>query len=624
MLQRAIEKIRLARPVASVLLLAALLLIVVVPSLILLPHGVKLPAIAAFLAVGAVAMTVVAGIMASARERSEEAAQNLRIRLGQVQRFADDLIENDTVFQNDLIETNARLNQRMVRLLHLLDVSKRLVVTYNPETVVQQIVDTVSETVGYGSAVLEISDPRPGGHGSRLVCESGSEALSVGDKQAFELSAPLEIGGMRIGLLRLITDKVNTGTPEDMQALSTLATYAAIALENARLYTALTTVNRDLSTLKDYNEDVVESVAGGLVVLDRALRVSTWNTGMEQISGIKRAQALEKSLFDVFPDLADDLLRERIGETLADGQPRDIRNYTFSPPTGNEFIGYVKISGLRPSEDVVSGVILSIEDVTEKARMGEQLRSIERMRTVGEFAAGMAHEINNPIGIISACAEYLANKAEASEVDREKLVSRLRIIQDEAIRCSTIVRKLLVFARQSRLKRTSVNLTSLVSDAMLLVSPRANKEQVEVSLSLEDVPNVVGDEQQLKQVFLNLVLNALEACKPGQHIGVSTQFVERGEGDPAAIKQFLSTGSTGILGYAEVSVSDEGPGVGEGDLDRIFSPFFTTKPDGTGLGLAISHSIIESHGGQILASNNPSGKGCTFTVRLPVAVPEMD
>ncbi|MGB4162814.1 MAG: ATP-binding protein, partial [Bacillota bacterium] len=193
-----------------------------------------------------------------------------------------------------------------------------------------------------------------------------------------------------------------------------------------------------------------------------------------------------------------------------------------------------------------------------------------------------------------------------------------------ALRCSAIVRKLLVFARQSKLERSSVNLTSLVSDAMLLVSPRANKEQIEVSLLLEDIPNVIGDEQQLKQVFLNLVLNALEASKPGERICVSTRFLERREGDPAVIRQFLSTGSAGILGYVEVSVSDEGPGISEGDINRVFNPFFTTKPEGTGLGLAISHSIIESHGGQILVCNNPSGKGCTVTVRLPVVASEIE
>lgn len=135
MLQRVIARIRLAGPVVSVILLAALSLIFVIPSLILLPQGIKLPVVAAFLALSAVTMTVVACIMAAARERSEEAAQSLRVRLDQVQRFADDLIESDTVFQNDLIEINTRLNQRIVRLLRLLEVSKRIVSTYNPETV---------------------------------------------------------------------------------------------------------------------------------------------------------------------------------------------------------------------------------------------------------------------------------------------------------------------------------------------------------------------------------------------------------------------------------------------------------------------------------------------------------
>ena len=618
MFRRIFTRLKLTESIAKVLFLAALLTMAALTSAILLPHGVKLPVIIAFLALGLVLMTVIAAIMAIARDNAEQTAQHLRVRLNQVQRFADDLIENDTVFQNDLIQINTRLNQRMVRLLRLLDVSKRLVSTYNPEAVVQNIVDSVSEIVGYGFAVLEISDPRVGGLGSKLVYESGKTDKDIRNDRSFELSAPLEVGGVRIGLLRLITDKVNSGTPEDIQTLSTLATYAAIALENSRLYTALTAVNKDLSALKDYNEDVVESVAGGLIVLDKSFKVSTWNTGMEQISGIKRDQALGRNLFHIFSSLPDDLLQKLVVQTLADRKPRDMRNYTFTTPSGKEFIGYVKISALSPRERDVAGVILSIEDVTEKARLGEQLRHAERMRTVGEFAAGIAHEINNPIGIISACSEYLARKAEEQAFDSEKFASRLRIIQEEATRCSAIIKKLLVFARQSGFKRTSVDLTSLISDAMMLVSPRANKDQIEVVLSLEDIPSVIGDEQQLKQVFLNIVLNALEASSPGGCITISTRFVERSAGDPVAIKQFISSGSADISGYVEVSVSDEGPGIRPEDMDRIFNPFFTTKPDGVGLGLAISYSIIESHGGQILATNNPSGKGCTFTVRLPV------
>ena len=262
-------------------------------------------------------------------------------------------------------------------------------------------------------------------------------------------------------------------------------------------------------------------------------------------------------------------------------------------------------------------MILSVEDVTEKVKMGEQLRRAERVRTVGEFAAGMAHEINNPIGIISACAEYLAVKIEAEVADPDRYVRRLRIIEEEASRCSAIVRNLLVFARQSEFKQTRVDLTTLISDAMLLVSPRAHKEQIEVSLSLSDTPSITGDEQQLKQVFLNLVLNALEASSPGSSIYVSTRFVGREEADPAVLRQFASSGSTDAEGYVEVCVADEGQGIREEDMDRIFNPFFTTKPDGTGLGLAISHSIVEGHGGQISVDNRP-GKGCAFRVRFPV------
>lgn len=617
MIRQILARARSAGPITGVFALSALVVVGVIVSVALFPPWLKGPSVIALLASGVIVMTLLSCVMVRGRERAEESAQVLRNKLNQIQRFADDLIESDTVFQSDLIETNTRLNQRVLGLVRLLDVSKRLVSTYSPETVVQQVVDVVAETIGHGWAVLEITDPRFSGRRLKQVYQSSEADRDSEDGRFFELSAPLEIGRVTIGSLKLITDRVNTSTPEDMQALSTLATYAAIALENARLYAALTAVNRDLSALKDYNEDIVESVPGGMVVLDRSLRVSTWNSGMEQISGVSRESALGQDFFGIFGGMMDDELRRRVGETLSDGDPREIRNATLCAPAGNEFIGYVKISALRPDGGEVSGVILSVEDVTEKVRLGEQLRHAERVRTVGEFAAGMAHEINNPIGIISACAEYLATKIENEVRDSSKYVNRLRIIEEEAMRCSAIVRNLLVFARQSEFERTLVDLTSLVSDAMLLVSPRAHKEQVDVALSLGDTPSVMGDEQQLKQVFLNLVLNALEASSPGKIIRVSTRFVSRNNADPAVVRHFAALGSTEIDGYVEVSIADEGPGIRHEDLRRVFNPFFTTKPDGTGLGLAVTHGIVEGHGGQISADSHP-GKGCTFNVRLPV------
>jgi PAS domain S-box-containing protein len=617
MVRQFLSRVESAGPMVGVLLLAGLTLAALILALLLAPQGLGESAVIAVLSFGAAAMTVVAYVMARARERGEESVQTLKTKLNQVQRFADDLIDHDTLFQNDLIETNTRLNQRVLQLARLLDVGKRLVSTYSPDTVVQHIVDSVSDIVGYGWAMMEISDPRVGGHPPLKVYESGRSASDADHGQSFELSAPMEIRGVEIGSLRLITDRVNTGTPEDTHALSTLATYAAIALENARLYAALTAVNRDLSALKDYNEDIVECTASGVVVIDASLRVSTWNSSMERISGIQREHALGRHLFSLLEALSGDELHKQVAGALVDGNLREVRNVTLRAAGGSEFIGYIRISTLQSGAGNVSRVILSVEDVTDKVRMGEQLRRAERIRTVGEFAAGMAHEINNPIGIISACAEYLAAKIEAEVPDPERFVRRLRIIEEEASRCSAIVRNLLVFARHSEFKQTRVDLTSLVSDAMLLVSPRAHRERVEVALSMSDTPNVTGDEHQLKQVFLNLFLNALEASSPGSKIDVSTRFVAREEADPAVLSQFAASGSTEAEGYVEVCVADQGPGIREEDLNRIFNPFFTTKPDGTGLGLAISLSIVEGHGGQIHVDSR-QGKGCAFRVRLPV------
>ena len=160
MVRQFLSRVESAGPMVGVLLLAGLTLAALILALLLAPQGLGESAVIAVLSFGAAAMTVVAYVMARARERGEESVQTLKTKLNQVQRFADDLIDHDTLFQNDLIETNTRLNQRVLQLARLLDVGKRLVSTYSPDTVVQHIVDSVSDIVGYGWAMMEISDRR--------------------------------------------------------------------------------------------------------------------------------------------------------------------------------------------------------------------------------------------------------------------------------------------------------------------------------------------------------------------------------------------------------------------------------------------------------------------------------
>lgn len=243
--------------------------------------------------------------------------------------------------------------------------------------------------------------------------------------------------------------------------------------------------------------------------------------------------------------------------------------------------------------------IVMAEDVTERIRLGEQLKQAERLKALGGFAASMAHEINNPMGIISACAEVMGGKLARLGEDFEEYVRTSKIIEDEAIRCSSIVKKWLGFARKAEMNPAEVDLAGLVDVCARSVADKAIASGVEVHVELPcDVPRIIADADQLRQVFLNLAINAVEAMPDGGVLTISAEATDD---------------------YAEISFSDTGRGVDPKKIPALFDPFYTTKPEGTGLGLAVSIGIVERHGGRIDVSNREHG-GAQFTVALPVRV----
>ncbi len=236
------------------------------------------------------------------------------------------------------------------------------------------------------------------------------------------------------------------------------------------------------------------------------------------------------------------------------------------------------------------------------AARAEQLRQVsrqliesEKLAAVGRLAAGVAHEINNPIGVVSMFAQRLLERGDASQADQEKL----RIIERHADRIGRITRGLLDFARPREQKQDPVALRRTLEATLTAFAPRLGEAGIEVEWKMAgDQASILGDEEQLGQVFANLTLNAIQAMEKGGKLIV---FVER------AASEVL------------ISFADTGPGIPEEHLGRVFEPFFTTKEvgQGTGLGLAISYGIVQAHGGRMAAENRPEG-GAVFTVALPV------
>jgi signal transduction histidine kinase len=224
----------------------------------------------------------------------------------------------------------------------------------------------------------------------------------------------------------------------------------------------------------------------------------------------------------------------------------------------------------------------------------KQLAQSEKLAAIGQLAAGLAHEIYNPLNVISGFAEFLLQKTGVADLRRAGLEDIVR----ESARCQRLVAQLLNFAKPKEVEKVACDMNELVRDTLVLVESQFKAQGIALKKSLaEDLPAVEIDRDQLKQVLLNLLINACQAMPQGGVLSVATRLAAHG---------------------VETSVADDGPGIREQDMRNIFDPFFTTKPTGTGLGLALSYAIAERHGGALRAQNRPK-RGALFTVTLPAA-----
>jgi len=254
---------------------------------------------------------------------------------------------------------------------------------------------------------------------------------------------------------------------------------------------------------------------------------------------------------------------------------------------------------MRDEQGIVTSIVVVLTDITDSALLRDKLIHAEKMAAVGQLVSGVAHEVNNPLTAILGFADLLMENTELPDNARKDL----RVILQEAQRTKQIVQNLLSFARQMPPQRNALDLNLILRRTIQLRSYDFNSHGVEIIEHLDQgLPDVIGDAQQLQQVFLNILNNAYDAVHE--------------IGRPARI-EIMTVKSSGSV---EVSFRDNGQGISH--PDRIFDPFFTTKEvgKGTGLGLSICYGIVKEHGGDILCHNNSDGQGATFVVRLPAAV----
>ena len=428
-----------------------------------------------------------------------------------------------------------------------------------------------------------------------------AEEVECWRDQGLEILVPCIFEGAAIAVLALGA-KVS-GEPfnsEDLALLTAVAGQVATAIENGRLYRQLHLKAEELDRMREFNENILESLDDGLVVFDEHERIIRWNRALEGFYGVARGRAIGRRLGEVFDGQFLDALRAAQaeypgGSTLFKvplaGRPGD------PDPSSQQLMVNAAVVPLEGPLGRVEGTILLVEDVTERVRLEEQLQISEKMASIGLLAAGVAHEVNTPLTGISSYTQMLLEGADPSD-PRTALLQK---IERQTFRAAKIVNGLLTLSRPgSHSERVEVDVNAVLGDVFGLLEHQFAAGRITVRRELSDSPVVVrGAEHRLQQVFLNLFLNARDAMPRGGWLTVATRV----EGH-----------------LALVEVADTGSGIPPEQLARIYDPFFTTKAvgRGTGLGLSISYGIVQEHDGSI-ACDSAIGQGTRFTVRLPLA-----
>lgn len=394
---------------------------------------------------------------------------------------------------------------------------------------------------------------------------------------------------------------------EDLALLEAVSGNVAIALENARLYRSLEKKAEEYQRLKDYNENIVESLHVGILAVDLEGRVEGWNTQLELMFGISRADAVGRSLSELLPEkLVDECgdLGEDSGvhnlykfPLRTDELPAHFRPAPGSADARRERTLNVAVAPLVAKDFSPIGRLIILDDVTERSTLEAQVVQADKLSSIGLLAAGVAHEVNTPLAVISSYAQMLAKQVQGDPA-RERTLEK---ITQQTFRASEIVNSLLNFSRTASNDFSDVDVNDTIRETLALIEPQLKKARVTLDVHLSgDAPAIRGVRNKLQQVLLNLFLNARDAMPGGGVLTIETE----GRGESASIR-----------------VSDTGVGIDRHELSRIFDPFYTTKggSGGTGLGLAVSYGIINEHGGTLRAAS-PDGQGTTFYIELPLSV----
>jgi two-component system NtrC family sensor kinase len=401
----------------------------------------------------------------------------------------------------------------------------------------------------------------------------------------------------------LVLTPTTTLSPAERTFLATVADILAPVLRQAayaqRLESEVIERTRQIDRERRVTERIIDSLPVGLYVIDREYRISVWNrkreTGMQ---GVSREEAIGRTIFEILHRQPAAVLRREFDEVFATGR---LQIFQMESTASGELRTYrLSKIPMRLDDGPVTHVITVGEDVTEWRQAQDRFSQAEKLAAIGTLAAGVMHEINNPLATIAACAEGLEL---AYEDATSEVAEGLRLIQSEVLRCKGIVDSLLDFSRPKSADKTLLDVNAAIERTLFVLKhhTRFKKLQVKVDLDRSLGQVVRANEEQLVQVFMALLLNAMDAMQERGTVTLRTKW-----GDDAR--------------SVVAEIVDRGEGIRRADLPKIFEPFFTTKAPGrgTGLGLSICYAIIAEHGGRIEVESTP-GEGSVFRILLPRA-----
>jgi PAS domain S-box-containing protein len=415
------------------------------------------------------------------------------------------------------------------------------------------------------------------------------EVVHLPDAQV--VLAPIVLQEQVVGVLKLVRDAPQEAlTPIELDLLRLLLDSIALAVHNSRLY-------GEVASTKSFLENLVQGAGDAIFTVDIADRITSWNTSAEYMFQAPAVATLQQPIWTLLP-------RESYGQWRAEIERRgkSLQVYThLNPGGGTPRDVLLTLSPLRGPHNSLAGLSAICKDVTEERQLREQVLQAEKLRMVGEMAAGIAHNFNNVLTTILTRAQILALQG----TDETALQRGLNLIAQAASDGATIVRRLQQLARGAGTSEVSaLDLNAVVQEVVETTQPvwhdhaRREGRPVEVRLELMPLPQIVGRAAELREVLTNLLLNAVEAMPQGGQLTLRSWT----EGREIC-----------------VAVSDTGVGMTPEVQCRLFDPFFTTKgAHGTGLGLSVSQALIKGHQGTLTADSEP-GHGTTFVIRLPVA-----